>query len=152
VTLHKLDLRVDQEGYSVSFPTALVEAQLDGGGPRSRLDIFGQWIKVSVQWTTGPLGYKYLKQVQSYVELGTSTEGGGGAHFTIDLIIDHDYIEEYEATFVPETFNLNNQSGDLYVVQADLWVKPKDGVDASWPSLEEYQSALLDESGGALLL
>jgi hypothetical protein len=152
VTIPKLDLRVDQEGYSVTFPTALVQAQLDGGRPRTRLDILGQCYKVSVQWTRGPLGYKYLKQIQRYVELGTPSAGGGGAYFTIDLIIEHEFIEEYTATFVPETFNLNNQSGDLYVVQADLWVLPKTGVDASWPSLEEYESALLDEGGGALLL
>jgi len=153
VTIPKLDLRVDQNGYSVTMPTALVQASLDGGAPRTRLDILGQWITVGVQWTTGPLGYKYLKQVQRYVELGDSAgNGGGGAHFTIDLIIDHDYIEEYEATFVPGTFNLNNQSGDLYVVTASLWVMPKVGVDGSWPTLEEYQSVLLDEGGGAILL
>lgn len=153
MTIPKLDLRVDQGGYSVTFPTALAQAQLDGGAPRTRLDILNQWVTVGVQWTTGPLGYKYLKQIQRYVEIGDGAgNGGGGAQFTIDLIIDHDYIEEYTATFVPGSFVLTNQTGDLYIITAQLWVQPKVGVDATWPSLEEYQSALLDEGGGALLL
>lgn len=153
MTLNKLDMRVDQDGYTVTFPTALAQAQLDGGAPRTRLDILNQWITVSVQWSTGPLGYKYLKQVQRYVEIGDGAgNGGGGAQFTIDLIIDHDYIEEYTATFVPASMDLTNQTGDLYIVTAQLWVQPKVGVDASWPDMTEYQSALLDEDGGAILL
>lgn len=147
MTLPRLNLRPDQTNYTVAMGTALVVQQLAGGPPRSRIDVYGQWEHMTVQWTVDMSGYEYLQQCYRY------TEANGGAHFTIDLILNHGLITvDCEAMFVPGTFQLKSTAGLSVVVGAEIWVAPQVGDDVTWPVDSDLQDALLTDIGTPIII
>jgi hypothetical protein len=145
MTLNKLVLLPDQESYQIQMPTGILEAQLDGGAPRTRADIIGNWITVNVQWTGDAQVLGYLQQAYRYCE------ANGGAHFLIDLILDNGLLSEREAMFGHGSFKLVSTRGDQYVVGATLRVAPDLVADATWPDPSDYQSAILADEFGDYL-
>jgi len=147
MTLPKLNLRPDQGGYAVDMGTALITNQLDGGPPRTRVDVLGQWEHMTVQWTTNLKGYAYLQQCHRYCE------ANGGAHFLLDLLLNQGVITpDVECMFVPGTFKLKSTQGLMAVVAAEIWVAPQIGDDATWPVDSDFQDALLTEGGTPLVV
>lgn len=140
MTLNVLNLIPDQEGYSLTMSTGVIVSQLDGGAPRSRVDILGAWTGMAVQWTVDNDGYEYLQQAFRYCEVN------GGAHFLMYLYLSHGVLDQHEVMFVPGTFGLASQKGRQFVVRAQILVKPSTGDDNTWPPPSTYQS-ILDTDG-----
>jgi hypothetical protein len=145
MTLPKLSLAPSQESYTFTMPTGVLEANLDGGPPRTRLDVVGQYIPVTCQWDADSNVLQYLQQAYRYCE------ANGGAHFLIDLVVDQGTLTEREAMFMPGTAKLQSVQGNAYIWGAVLLVAPLTGLDVTWPPDTDYQSAILAAEDGDLL-
>ncbi len=145
MTLPKLKLAPAAASYVFTMPTGLLQAELDGGPPRTRLDMTGGWIMVSCQWEGDSSVLKYLQQTYRYYE------ANGGAHFLVDMVIDEGELIEREATYVKGSAHLVSVQGLLYTWGANLLVAPIQGADIDWPEDIDYQSALISTEDGDLL-
>lgn len=115
MALYKVLVPPERSGYAFTQNPDAIQSILDGGLPRTRQDQLGAAIQVSVQWTVGRRDFNYLMAFKRQYS---------GQSFLIDLIIDQDSALEYTAVLVPGTFNLQSQSGETYVIQAQLYVQP----------------------------
>lgn len=116
--MDKLQLPPDSAGYSVTDGKEVVSIQLDGGAARYRRDILNANSKVTCQWSCDRDEYQYLR---AFFKTATSQ---GSLPFLIDLALDDPALTEHQAYFVPGSMALREQRGHLYVVAAELDVKP----------------------------
>lgn len=117
--MSKLKLHPDKSGYAVDLQNGeTLEAMLDGGLPRVRLDVLNASKLVNVQWITDIQGYDYLN---AFHRLKTRI---GSLPFTIDLVLDISAVVEYTAQFKANSLKLTQQSGATYYVSAQLYVTP----------------------------
>lgn len=116
--LIELVIPPDQAGYAVTDGSEVVSAQLDGGASRRRKDIIGATSTVNVSWTCNPAKYKYLRAFYKGVA------EGGATPFNIGLLLDEPEITKHKAHFVPGSMSLQSQTGQTYVVAAQLEVYP----------------------------
>jgi hypothetical protein len=93
-------------------------AELDGGAPKVRRDIIGAAFNLNVTWLLDQEQYTYAR---AFYRTATNH---GSEPFLIDLILESAALEEYEALFVPGSWQLTEQSGHAYTVSAQLWVTP----------------------------
>lgn len=105
----------ERSNYAATPGIDVVANQLDGGAARYRQDQLGVTAQVTVQWSVGSKDYDYL---MAFYRQNKAIQ------FLIDLILDSSLAIEYNANFVPGTFNLSSQSGLTYVLQATLEVQP----------------------------
>lgn len=144
MTLNVLNLIPDQSNYTLQMPTGVLSAQLDGGAPRTRADILGMYIPVTVQWSGDFTLYSYLQQAYRFCEVN------GGAHFMIYLILDTGFVVQREAMWVHGSLKMISNQGDQYVVGANILVAPDLTLDSTWPADTHYQDVLTDELGDLL--
>lgn len=115
--MRKLLLTPDQAQYGVNHPENTIATRLSGGLSKVRLDQVGGTSRVRVAWTLTGHQYQYL---MAFWRL----ENYGANRFLIDLIIGSAELQEHYAIFVPGSLTLAGQTGDAYVVRAELEVAP----------------------------
>jgi hypothetical protein len=128
MSLSELLLVVDKESYNVKPGNNVLSTKLEGGASRTRLDKIGATHSVNVQWKTNRKGYTYL------MAFYRTTIKQGSLPFLIDLLVDSDIAEQYEAKIEPGTLTLASHTGETYIVTATLEVVPKTvnaGADAA---------------------
>lgn len=118
MALYELEIPPEQDGYGVQLGQTTVETILDGGLPRVRADQLDVAHRVTVRWSVGRNGYKYL---MAFYRKGTNK---GSQPFIANLIIDHPDLEPYTCYFVAGSFKLESQKGLTYVISAEVWATP----------------------------
>jgi len=108
----------DQSGYKAKYGKTVVSAQLDGGAGRYRADQLGASFTVDVKWTVNLTNFNYLSAFYR------RAVAFGSLPFTIALMIDNGSMNNYQAYFVPDTFQLASQTGLQYVISATIEVMP----------------------------
>ena len=116
--MDKFQLPPDSAAYTVVDGKEVIAIQLDGGAARYRRDILNANSKVTCQWTFDRDEYQYLR---AFYKTSTSN---GSLPFLIDLALDDPALTEHQAYFVPGSMSLREQRGHMYVVAAELDVKP----------------------------
>lgn len=129
--MRKLPYLPDVEGYGFTDPTEAVMVQLDGGKPFTRSDVLNGAITLTATWKLDGAGYEYLRRFYR-----VTLEKYGG-NFLCDLIIDKASLTEHNCIFVPGSFKLTQQRGQLYVLTASLVVIPI-------PMEIDYEDNILD--------
>lgn len=122
---YKLKIPPDSAGYTVSAGAMAAQSQLEGGLSRFRADKENPASRVMVQWTVSPDKYRYLRAFYH-------TTKHGALPFLIDLVLDESTPTEYEAHFIPGTWNLREQKGQSYTVSTELEVVPTTPVDLTY--------------------
>ena len=118
-SLPVLNLPPDSSGFSDAPDDGIIETQLDGGGPRQRLDQLNTVDTVTVRWTVGPKGYNYLRAFYRTVRKNAVSP------FILAMPIDtSDATENHQCMFQANSFKLASQQGLQYIVQATLYVWP----------------------------
>lgn len=116
MTLPKMLLTPAYSGFSASPAADTLQAQLDGGPSRFRLNQTGAAVTVQVQWGLTRNGFNYLEAFFRLLP--------GSMPFLIDLIIDNADLTEYTARLVPGSKQLAGVQGLQRIVTAQLEVKP----------------------------
>jgi hypothetical protein len=116
--MEKFQILPDSTGYSVTDGKEVISIQLDGGASRYRRDILNANSKVTCQWSFDRDEYQYMRAFYK------TTTSNGSIPFLIDLILDESALTEHQAYFVPGSMALREQRGHLYLVSAELDVKP----------------------------
>ena len=122
MTIYKLDMTPDQDGYGVQRGTNFNEIQTGSGNTRIRRTSKNAEHIVTVNWTTNKDGYDLL---QAFYRLWEQQEPKI-EHFVLDLILDTHNLIPYRCYFVAGGApNLVSVSGFCYKVSAQLRVRPK---------------------------
>ena len=122
MTIYKLDMTPDQDGYGVQRGTNFNEIQTGSGNTRIRRTSKNAEHIVTVHWTTNKDGYDLL---QAFYRLWEQQEPKI-EHFVLDLILDTHNLIPYRCYFVAGGApNLVSVSGFCYKVSAQLRVRPK---------------------------
>jgi hypothetical protein len=106
-----------QASYAVTMTDGVIATELDGGDPRTRLDILGGPRVVNATWV---LRKDRFDIWQAYWR---QWERSGGMYYEMDLLIDSGDLERYEATFIPGSTNWGSKNGEVFTVTASLWVR-----------------------------
>jgi hypothetical protein len=142
--MRKLVLTPSEAGYSATPGSDVLSVQLSGGPSRTRLDFVGSVATVNVSWNIPVDAFNYL---QAFYRTGAQQ---GGEPFLIDLILDGAALVEYEAKFIPESYQVVGVQGLTTMVTAQLEVKPA-AVDAAYDeALMDAYEAYGDQVGTAL--
>lgn len=119
MTLRKLALRPDSDGYSDSEGEDVIRVELEGGVGRYRRDKIGSSLRVNVRWTLNRTQYQYWRAF-----FVTQTQKGS-LPFLCDLVGEDGLgPAEHVCSFIPGSVGKPGQSGLTYVQQATLEVKP----------------------------
>lgn len=122
MTIYKLDMTPDQDGYGVQRGTNFNEIQTGAGNSRIRRTSKNAEHIVTVTWTTDKDGYDLL---QAFYRLWEQQEPKI-EHFVLDLILDTHDLLPYRCYFVAGGApNLVSVSGFCYKVSAQLRVRAK---------------------------
>lgn len=109
----KLNIPPDSEGYGAVWGDEVLATQVEGGPARYRQVFIGAPGTVPVTWKCNAAEYDTLCAFY---------ETNKALPFQIDLIWKTSAPVERNAHFVPGTFKLASQSGQTYIVQAELEV------------------------------
>lgn len=124
MTIYKLAITPNQDGYGVQRGTNFNEIQTGSGNTRIRRTSKNADHIVTVNWTTDKNGYDAL---QAFYRLWES-QSPKIEYFLLDLIIDTAELLEYKCYFTAGGApNLVGVSGFCYQVSAQLRVRPKIG-------------------------
>lgn len=115
MSLRRLNLAPDVQGYQIAEPTGHVYTKLAGGASRIRRDFDSAPVEIDVQWTCDEQEYNYLTTFHRV----TANEP-----FTMALIVHSPEFTDHEVRFVPASFKTSNIQGRKYVVRAKLEVVP----------------------------
>lgn len=133
--MQTLAIAPDEDGYTFVEPGSFLYQELEGGLPRTRADLINASKTVGVQWTVGVADYQYLCNFNS-ANLSNDSEP-----FLILLFIDEVEAKYYESIILPGTFGLISQSGETYVVGAQLEVTITPATD------DEYDDGTSSNAG-----
>ena len=136
--MEKLIYAPEQASYVYNPANDVVSITVEGGPSRSRRRVKGSPAIINVTWRLNRAEYQYLRAF--YHSAGKE----GASTFLIDLLLDQPYLEEFEAKFVPDTFEMSEPVGLSFLQSAQLEVKPKDDQDY-------YDLILLLHEDGLLL-
>lgn len=109
-----------QSAYSATFSDGIIATQLEGGAPYTRRDVYGAPHLVQATWVLHENDYSIL--MGFYRDWIRS----GGAFFEVDLILESQNVDRYQASFVPGTMALAGKNGTVITSTAQLWVLPLD--------------------------
>lgn len=116
----KLRLDPAQDGYSAKPGPETLAVQLEGGKSRFRRMQLGAAVIIQVQWFLTAAQYDYL---MAFYRLRTAH---GSQAFAIDVISDTSGIQTYDpAHFVPDSLQLGEIRGLVYIVSAQIEVIPQ---------------------------
>jgi len=114
----KLLLLPESSGYVYSLANEVVAVELEGGLTRSRRDVVGASSFVECQWTLNREDYQYFRAFYNF------ETDRGASPFTIDLLLDQPYLQEFTAKFVADSLRLSEHQGLMYRLSARLEVVP----------------------------
>ncbi|RZS80657.1 hypothetical protein [Pigmentiphaga kullae] len=120
-----------QAGYGAVFQDGTISVPLEGGPPRTRLDVSGSAVQVSATWMLTEGQYTVF---QGFLRVWARS---GGSPIDIDLVLDTAQAETYQAMFEPKSFRLVSKQGGVFTMTGSLWVLP----------LDKYQDADSDPYG-----
>lgn len=106
-----------QASYAPSMTDGVIATELDGGAPRTRLDILGGPHNVQATWVLR------RDKFNIWLAYWRQWERSGGVYYEMDLLIDSGDLERYQATFVPGSTSWT-ENGDVFTISAGLWVLP----------------------------
>jgi hypothetical protein len=117
----------DSSTYSEYPDGSRVGARLDGAMSRVRANLLNVARLVDISWTCNPTEYAYLRTVfRGNVRLG-------GPPYLIYLILNGTEPAPFVSKFVPNSVQLSEQSGNIFVVKAQVWAMPtKLDFDPPW--------------------
>jgi hypothetical protein len=120
---YRIQLEVNDEGYSWQSPAAEVRhVALDGGPSRTRSDLDGATFQANVAWLCSFDDSQYL-----YAVYRTTTVRGTEA-VLVNLALDAPpggaLIKAYVAHFIPGSFRIEEKDGTNYLITAVLEVTP----------------------------
>jgi hypothetical protein len=140
-----LVLPPDSDNYAVADGAQYISAKLDGGLSRYRSDLLNAAATVTVQWTTMPAGYDYLRAF-----FRTALQQGV-LPFSMYLTFDNSVTSIYSnCHFVPGTFGLKSQTGWTYVVGASVEVLPATANPVSDQAILDSFSSYYNANSNAL--
>lgn len=124
-----------QATYSVALNDGVIATELDGGAPRTRLDIMGRPRVVQATWVLRK------EDFDLWLAYWRQWERSGGMYYEMDMIIDSGDPERYQATFVPGSTSWGSKNGSVFTITASLWVLPlpkylDEETDPYFPYLE----------------
>jgi hypothetical protein len=117
--MQKFTIPPESESYSVKDGLSFVSVALEGGLSRRRADVINAASKARVRWSFDRAEYDYFR---AFFDTATMK---GSLPFTLDLVVDKHYRQEYICAFVEDTLELSELSGHSYRVSAELEVIPK---------------------------
>lgn len=118
----------DENGYSViESSTALLNAELDGGSPRTRLDEIGGSRLVNLQWSG------QAKRFQTIRDFFRQNVALNCPQFALGLIIDTAEYRQFLCNLIPGSVKVSTPVGIYWVIQAQLEVQPDDNEIDFWP-------------------
>lgn len=119
----------DETGYAVvENQDSLLNADLDGGPPRTRLDVIGGGRIITVQWSGQA---KRWQKVRDFLNQNVALNC---PKFNLDLIIETADYQTYQCNVVPGSIKSSTPVGRYWVVQATLDVSPLDYAAIDWPT------------------
>lgn len=118
MALPQLLVLPDQAGYAYTSPKDVIGIALDGGLSRTRRDIMNSSAILDVSWTLSLEDYQYLRAFYN----GACNRGTSA--FTMELLLDQPYLEEFTCQFVPNSFQMSSPFGLSRSAQAQLEVIP----------------------------
>lgn len=114
--MYKLGICVQQSGYSAKLGDDTDMINLGGGLGRTYIATKRNAHNVNVNWVLTELQFQSLMAFWRLYQYSPDP-------FLIDLIIDSPELEEFQALFIPNTFNLDEKNGLTFKVSAQLQVK-----------------------------
>lgn len=117
--MQKFTIPPESESYSVKDGLSFVSVALEGGLSRRRADVVNTASKAKVSWSFDRPEYDYFR---AFFDTATMK---GSLPFTLDLVVDKHYRQEYICAFIEDTLELSELSGHSYRVTAELEVIPK---------------------------
>lgn len=111
----KLLIEHEADGYTMTDGASAVSVETLGGLASQRRDFDNTSMICDVMWILDRTTYPVL--INFYEE-------NFGRPFLMDLIVDQYIPLEHTVQFVPESFGLNQQSGETYIVGAQIEVFP----------------------------
>lgn len=117
--MYKLKLNPEQNGYAVTLGDDVVRQQLNGGRGRYYIDVKRNTDTVLASWALDKAEYN---KMMAFWRVYQSEP----APFLTDLIIDNAALAEYQVNFIPQTFTVNEISGNLHRISAQLEVVKRD--------------------------
>lgn len=123
MSLMKLTLTPDQDGYNLEAPLSALVNKLAGGGSRLRRDLLNAPMKANVTWTLDEAQYNYIRTFHRFLDDGSQP-------FLMDLLVDTSTLTEHECRFIPGSFKLSTVKGGVRKVVAALEVIPIPSDDA----------------------
>ncbi len=117
--MYKLKLNPEQSGYAVTLGDDVVRQQLNGGRGRYYIDVKRNTDTVLASWALDKAEYN---KMMAFWRVYQSEP----APFLTDLIIDNAALAEYQVNFIPQTFTVNEISGNLHRISAQLEVVKRD--------------------------
>lgn len=124
----KLNLLTSTADYSIIENSQLLYQALPGGLGKTRLDFIDDVEKrILVSWSCDPTEYTYLQQ---FVRQNIADDC---PLFDIDLIVGDSLVAEYQARFVPESFQTKSIIGYSFECSAEVLVI-QGSVDDTWPA------------------
>lgn len=117
--MQKFTIPPESESYSVKDGVSFVSVALEGGLSRRRADVINAASKAKVSWSFDRAEFDYFR---AFFDTATMK---GALPFTLDLVVDKHYRQEYVCAFIEDTLELSEVSGHSYRVTAELEVIPK---------------------------
>ena len=117
--MQKFTIPPESESYSVKDGVSFVSVALEGGLSRRRADVINAASKAKVSWSFDRAEFDYFR---AFFDTATMK---GSLPFTLDLVVDKHYRQEYVCAFIEDTLELSEVSGHSYRVTAELEVIPK---------------------------
>lgn len=108
-------LLVPSRNYSAQDGRENIVTQLDGGAPRVRKDQANAWDVLDIEFDINAGQFDYLR---AFYRQNTAN---GSSLFSLDLIKDNSFLEEYNALFDESGLRIVSQNGNQYVVTTRIF-------------------------------
>lgn len=109
MTLEKLPFVPEKSSYVYKTGKEVISEQLDGGLSRRRKDVAEAASIVECTWFLNPVDYQYFTAFYQFATVR------GSRPFLVDLILDQPLLEERQAAFTENGFDVNQIGLDFEV-------------------------------------
>lgn len=109
-----------QSSFSATLTDGIIATELEGGAPYTRRDVYGAPHVVQATWVLHENDYSiFMGLYRNWIR-------SGGAFFEIDMILESQDVDRYQASFIPGTMAPAGKNGSVFTINAPLWVLPLD--------------------------
>lgn len=109
-----------QSSFSATMSDGIIATELEGGAPYTRRDVYGAPHVVQATWVLHENDYSiFMAYWRQWIR-------SGGAFFEIDMILESQNVDRYQASFIPGTMAPAGKNGSVFTINAPLWVLPLD--------------------------